>query len=310
MATGNGAQAAGLADPIHVRAQYENGAQESEEESSSSEEAEQFRAEEDLDRVLGEDDPDRMKLTEQEHGWAVMIKNMVEMSPDIDDLPDYMYAQLALVCKGNVENAIQRCYGLQDFREEHKVLDEYQEGCRCFEEVFRLFPEQNLSFSFSAKEGTYIFLHDSSKFEPSAFTSAEMADYWLKAMYYWHLNFCPDLESIRRGIIVLVECDGMTLRRDVLKHFSALFSQLLSHYPVNGVVRHYNTGAMMNVLCSMLRPILPKHLQDTFQVGLRFESNVRAAFLSPSVEVANKRLLRNMKAILKRRYDNQEAFEL
>ena len=186
------------------------------------------------------------------------------MMPDVDNLSDFMYAQLALVCGTDMDDAIRRVMGLQDFKQEYKVLEEYKEGCRCFRKVFQLFPEQNLSFSFSPKDGTYVFLHDSSQFNPDAFTSAEMVDEWLKAMYYWHTNFCPDLESIRKGVIVLVECKGMTLRADVLKIFSVLFSELLAFYPVNGQVRHYNTGAMMNVLCSTLRRLLPQHLKESF----------------------------------------------
>lgn len=268
-----------------------------------------FRQENDLARVLGRDDPNRMKLTATENRQALDIKELVESLPDLDNLNDFVYAQLALVCKNDLEDVVRRCYGLQEFKKEYRVLDTYEEGCRCFAEVFRLFPEQNLSFSFSVRDGTYVFLHDNTKFEPKAFTTAQMADDWLKAMYYWHTNFCPDLESTRKGIIVLAECEGMTMRRDVLKHISALFSQLLSYYPVNGQVRHLNTGAMWNVACSLLRPLLPLHLRDNFQVGFKFEDCGRA-FLMPSVEEANRRLLGKMQGILRRRYDNEKSFTL
>lgn len=272
--------------------------------------ANRFRAPEDLANVLGKDDPNRMKLTQQEHDWTVAIKAAIKAAPELDQVSDFMCAQLAIVCQNDVEDALRRCLGLQEFKKEYKVLNTFHEGYRCFQQVFGLFPEQNLSFSFSEKDGTYVFLHDSGKFEPTVFTNAEMADNWLKAMYYWHLNFCPDFESIRKGVIILVECEGMTMRRDVLKHYSALFSQLLTYYPINGQVRHYNTSAMMNVLCSILRQILPDHLKDSFEVGLQFEGNMSEAFLVPTVEIANQRMLARMEETLQRRYNNEQSFSL
>lgn len=270
-----------------------------------------YRAEEDLVNILSQDDPNRMRLTEREHEWAVDIKEMVEGLPDLDDLPDFMYAQLALVCKNNnMAEVIRMCYGLQDFRQEYGLVDDYAEGSRWLEKVVQLFPEHPLSYSFSPRDGTYVFLHDMSKFEPNAITSAEPEDDWIKSMYFWHHVFNPDLESIRKGVIVLVECKGVSMRRDALGHFSKLFSRLLAYYPQNGAVRHYNTGVMVNVVCSMLRKLLPKHLRDSFRVGLTFDGDLGATFLAPSVEEANRRLLGEVRAILKRRYDNQKAFQL
>ena len=199
---------------------------------------------------------------------------------------------------------------MQEFKQEYKILDTQAQGRRNLQRLFRLFPREYLNFSFSEKDGTYIFMHDCTKFEPKAFTSSEMADEWLIGMYYSHTLFCPDLESVRKGIICLVECEGMTMRRDVIKHFQNFFSQLLSHYPFYGQCRHYHTGTMMNVISSVLRKLLPEELRDTYQVGLQFDGHLGDAFLVPTVEEANKRMLAAMEDALKLRYENEKSFSL
>jgi hypothetical protein len=292
---------------------------ESEEEGSEEQEPKdpavpRFRSEEDLIRVLGKDDPDRMLLTETEHNLALKIKTRVEHTPEVDHHSDYIYALLAITCRGRseedlIEDAVQRCLGLQEFRIEYKIADTYDEGSRLYQEVFNLFPEVYLSFSFSEREGTYIYVKDNSKFDPKVFTSAELADNWLRAMYYFFAVFFPDLESARRGVICFIECKGMGLRSDVLNHHTALYSQLVSAYPVNGQVRHFNTGAMMNVFVSILRKLLPKHLKDRFQVGFQFDQ-MSETFLSPTVEIANQRMIARMRETLKRRLHNEKTFSL
>lgn len=270
-----------------------------------------FRAEDDLPRVLSQDDPDRMKLTEQEHEWAVDIKEVVEGLTDLDNLNDFMYAQLAIICKNNTDDAIQRCYGMQEFRQEYKILDTHEEGERYLGKMFQMFPREYLSFSFSQKDGVYVFIHDAAKFEPKAFTAPDMADDWLCAMFYSHILFIPDLESVRKGIICLVECEGLGMRRDVMKHFQNFFSQFLSFYPFFGHCHHYHTGTMINVISSILRKILPnQELQETYKVGLQFDGHMGDAFLVPTVELANKRMKARMLDNLQRRYNHEKSFSL
>lgn len=148
-----------------------------------------FRAVEDLSKVLTLDDPDRMKLTQQEHRQAMEIKAMVEMSPDLDDLCDLMYVQLAIICRDNVTDAAQRCYAMQHFREEYKILDTPQEGRRYVEWLVRLHPKHICSFGFSETVGTNVFVHDPDKFDPKDLTST--AEEFLKAMYYCFIAFFP-----------------------------------------------------------------------------------------------------------------------
>ena len=69
--------------------------------------------------------------------------------PDLDNLSDLMYVQLAIVCKDNIEEALDRCYGLQAFREEYKMLDTYEAGRYYLKELIKIFPTMFLNFAFA-----------------------------------------------------------------------------------------------------------------------------------------------------------------
>ena len=121
----------------------------------------------------------------------------------------------------------------------------------------------------------------------------------------------PDVESIRKGIICVAECEGMGgMRRGLLKHFSTFFSQFLCYYPFTGQCRCFHTGTMVNVLVSMLRQILPKNIRDQLQVGFQMDEHLGDALLVPTVEEANGRTIGRMAEALKLRYNNERSFSL
>ncbi|CAB9511225.1 expressed unknown protein [Seminavis robusta] len=199
---------------------------------------------------------------------------------------------------------------MQDFRHEYKVENRYKQGSQMMEWVFKLFPEHLLFFGFSEQDGTYIFVHDFSKFEPKKFTRPKMEEDWLTFMYYSHILFFPDFESIRKGIICACECEQMDLRKDVNKLFGRFFSEFLTHYPFDGECRFFNTGAMVNIFASILRKILPQNLRNKFTVGYKMECHLSETFLVPNVEAANARMLGRMKESLGLRYKHEAAFTL
>jgi hypothetical protein len=144
-----------------------------------------WRPEADLVRILARDDPVRMHQTQAEHRRASALKQVIERNPDLDNLSDYMYAQFAVACRGNVDEALEMCLGLQEFKKEYKILYTHNEGCRCIQELFKLFPEAFLSFSFHERDGAYIYLQDMSKLDfGKTFTSHEHVETWMKAMFY------------------------------------------------------------------------------------------------------------------------------
>jgi hypothetical protein len=252
-----------------------------------------------------------MKLTAEENQHAVDIKEIVEGLPDLDNLSDFMYAQLAIVCKGNLEDVVERCYGLQEFRQEYEILDTYEQGRQFLRKTFDWFPEKILSFTFSEKEGTYVLVHNVGKFEPSrVFTSAEMVDEWLTFMYYCYIMFFPDLESLRKGVISVNDCADIGLNRDILTYLGRFMKEFLAFYPFRGQNRFFNAGAMFNILTSMLIKLLPEELRKEFHPGVQFDGNMADTFLVPSLEEAHERIRSSMERTLKRRYANENTFKL
>jgi phenylalanyl-tRNA synthetase alpha subunit len=176
--------------------------------SSSVEDEEEVRVDEEEAIVLqklSRDDPRRMQVTMEERRWALEIKNSIQLIAELDNLSDYMYAQLAIITRGNVKDAIRRVTGLQHYRQEYNILDTLQDGCQQLLKLFDLFPEQFLSFSFSESEGTYVLIHDATKFDTTALNTPEKVQSFMAAAYYLEATKCPDMASIRRGSIVFVE---------------------------------------------------------------------------------------------------------
>lgn len=264
-----------------------------------------------LPETMLQDDPHRMKLTRQEHRWAMEIKESIDALADLDNLTDFMYAQLAIICQDNVTDAVRRAYGLQHFKEAYGIEDGLQQGRRCMQSYTNLFPTQLLSFSFSQNDGTYVLVHDASKLDTVGLAKRGESDLWFIQSFYIHTALSPDLESIRKGCICCVECEGVdwTKKQDI-KLMHLMFSQLLTNYPFRGQCKHYHTGMIANMAISTLRKILPPHMRYTFQTGLQFDGRLDQAFLVPTVEIANQRLLGRIVETLRRRYDNEITFSL
>lgn len=264
-----------------------------------------------LPAIMGPDDPLRMKLTRQEHAWAWDIKDCIEMLPDLDNLCDFWYAQLAIVCQDNVEDAVRRAYGLQHFREEFKIRDSAEHGRHCFKQtVYELSPKQLLSFSFSYSDGSYVLIHDITKLDTTRVSTPQKWDDYLGFCYYLHAIWGPDFASIRKGCICCIEWDGWDWKKKqdgklILRYFS----RLLTIYPFRGKCKNYHTGMFANLMLSAFRNISP-FLRDIFVTGLQFDGRLDDFFMVPSLEVSNQRLLNRMEATLKLRYQNERTFTL
>jgi hypothetical protein len=163
-----------------------------------------------------------------------------------------------------------------------------------------------LSFGCNQEEGVYVFVSD---MEKPHLTSA-MVDDFFRLMYYSSHLFTPDIESIRRGYVAVAECQGMSMRKDVLKYMGKIQSKFFAYYPCYVRSRLFHTSVMLNMVVSMLKKMLPDSLQDVYEVGLQFEGHMGDVFLTPTVEEADARTLFNMIETLRLRYENEQSFSL
>lgn len=264
-----------------------------------------------LPTVMGECDPLRMKLLLVEEWWALEIKEAIEEDPELGNLSDFMYAQLALICENDVADAVRRAYGLQALRQEHDIQETAECGRRAVHRLFRLFPGAMLDFSFSEPDGHYFIAMDAAQFNTGDLTRKGEFSQLVAGLYFMMHTALPDLESVRKGGVGLVECQGLdfTRKRD-LKADRSLYEQLWSVYPFTAAIWHYNTGVIFNVMFSLWKKLLPDNIRDRFKAGFVCEGGLNALFLTPNPEEATARTLRQMIATLQRRYDNQTTFAL
>ena len=267
---------------------------------------------EELPPIMGQNDPRRMRLTREEKDWALDIKEVMEELPEINNLSDFWYAQYAIICKDNIDDAVHRALELQAFREEYKILDTHSDGIRRIHQLVKTSPERFMSLNFSQAEGTYIVTQDLTKVDVAQIGSTpEKLENWFAADFYLHNLIAPDLDSIRKGDFMIVETEGFrwAQKRDN-KLMLRLFTELIACYPFCGTLKLYNTGTIFNSLFALCRMVLPADLKNKIQVSLKSEDRLDTYFLTPSVEEANRRMLATMEECLQRRYANEKSFKL
>ena len=267
-----------------------------------------------LPSIMSRDDPRRMMLTREEQWNALDIKATIEEGhPEIDNLSDFWYAQLAIVCHDNVDDAVQRAQALQHFRQEYAIADTLSEGYRAIKDLVELFPGAFLSNYFNEEVGIHVLVHDHSKYETSSLKTPEKVRKWFVGLYYMSQSGAPDFESIRKGFLSMVECGHVrySMKQD-FKLMHEMFSQLLSVYPTNASLWHYNTGVVFNLMATMMKKALPRHLRDKFRVGLTTAGgmSLNDIFLVPNSDAAAERVLLGIQATLKKRAENESRFSL
>ena len=158
--------------------------------------------------ILGHHDPGRMDISPLERRNALAIKEAAANDPDLDPISDFMCAQLALLEGDNIEAALERAHGLQMFRQEYDIQETLDDGVRCFTGLIDLFPRFHLCFTYSAEQGNYVFIYDMAQFDLRLLTNDKRIRYWLGGTYYCLTVISPDLEAVRRGAILMNECQG------------------------------------------------------------------------------------------------------
>jgi hypothetical protein len=264
-----------------------------------------------LPPLMSRDDPQRMLLTSQERQWAIDIKNTIEMMPDTDNLTDFQYAQFGLITQGDYLNTVNRIVALEDFREEYKVTENasVEEAMQAIERAVHLFPGLFLTFQFSAVDGTYCLAADLVKFDANVLQKSPRE---LDNFNYLCDAMTMDLESIRKGVIRLYECEGLGWGNKATFQFMPMIAEQFHHYPIKQIMKYYHTGVIFNALAASLRKSFPAEFAspERFAAGLELEVRLDALFLTPTREDGTKRFLNNIRDALQRRHDNEQSFSL
>jgi hypothetical protein len=294
-----------VGDAVQVQAPPEEENDDDDDDSGDAEDAE----EEPIPSITGPDDPQRMRLTREETQWALDIKYVIENLPEVDNLSDFWYAQLAIICKHNVEDAIQKAMGLQSFRQEYGILESLKDGIRHISDVCRLLPQFVLAVSFIHQDGGYVGVVDWNKANFHKLSSKQDVQSFFAGMYYLQHSMLPDLASIRNGFQMLAECqDVQWAKKKDFKLVIKLAFEMLNFYPCKVVIKNYHSGLVMNMLLSLLRRALPEGID--VHAGFCWDCRLDSLYLVPTVEAATERMLRQLNECLARRFENAKEFSL
>ena len=264
-------------------------------------------------RLYGQEGIARMDMNEEELQWTRAVKTAIETSDELDNLSsDYLYAQYAIVERGNVPAALDRAARMQAFREEYGVLDTLADARRHLKGLVESMPGLFLSFSFNQGDSNYAVVLDVTKFDMSAIRTHEGVSSCIKGWYYLLQALAPDLEAVRRGATFLCECQGYQWRKDNmidLKTFERAWQELGVVYPGRfNQIKFFHTGVCFNLLASMSKRFLPKEIHDYFEIGCNFTFRLDSIYLLPSLEDANDRICGRFDEALQRRFGNQQDF--
>ena len=282
------------------------------------------------DEILDISDPRRMlRLTRDEYRMAVRIKEAVRVSgtsqgypEEIHPVSDFLYAQMSLMEGISLEDALERLYKLQCFRQEYGVRDTAEEGTKALAAYMKLMPQFNLGFTFQSEIGQYVIIYDNKRFLIDNVKKGEtQMQQWMRGVYYSASMISPDLEAVRRGTVLVVECEGYDWKANIDIHcLRRVWEEVGGVYPCKITkIKHFHNNVAMTLLTSMMRPLCPKHLQQKLEFGCQYtggnDSNslpqrLDELYLVPTVEAANERFLQRVQDALSRRYANEQAFKL
>ena len=257
--------------------------------------------------------PDREKLfrlSDEERHWALEIKAAVEESPDLENLSDLQYVQFAISGGGgNLERSLELLRGLQAFREEYRIHDTLEEGMAMITDFTQKNPDGLLSVAYDEEKENYGLIYDRTRL-----FNLLAKDDWrphLGAVFYLFNCFCPDPHSMRQGIFLIAECEGMQSSGNIVSITQKMWYHLLAHYPFKvGSAKFFHTNLVANVSYAMIKPFMSRSITEKIEMGCQFGVNLSSLYLLPTREIALQKLLHRVEDFLRRRYENQATFRL
>lgn len=286
-----------------------------------------------MERRYQPDNPDRMEFASAEELLLSMaVKRAVEKSPEIDNLPDFHYVQLALSCQDRlrdrgdgdgegqntsgiiIEEALEAAEHMQTFRNEYGILDTRADSVRGIAEILNLLgPTVFLNFCFNARDGNYCVIYDLAAITQEMLKGSPRApEIYLKGLYYILHALTCDFTAIRRGCILIAECDSFDWKEHMdFNTAKRILTELTCCYPFTFQnYKYFHTGVFMNLMNSLKRRFLPRRIVDKMETACHFEGRLSDVFLVPDAETACRKVKATFLEVLQLRYQNVENFRL
>jgi hypothetical protein len=252
-------------------------------------------------------------LSEDETEWALHVKGSICGDYNMDNMSDYWYAQLALAAKGGTKAAFAKAKHWQDFRDEYKLNGTYEEGVYCIRRLLKLFPEVFLWLGFNDAHGCYSLAYDMAEIDLTSLTQRPGGfDAFLTGIYYIFQAMNMDLEAVRKGNILMVDCGGFDWSLNLNpKADQRIWAEVMIMYPqFYKFIKYLNSGSHIASMHALKKRSLSMAIRESIELGCRYEGRLRDFYCIPTVEAAKERLQCALEASLKRRYDNEKSFKL
>jgi hypothetical protein len=209
----------------------------------------------------------RMEITAAECSWALTIQEAIQSDPELDNLSDFWYVQLAIVHKDDVEKALDVARNLQCFRQEYDIRDTIEDAKKTVWDFMNLFENFTISFGYSVEDENYLWAVDIAAIDNKLLQTDKAWRTNLAGVYYFRQALNPDFLSIGNGMSLIHECEGFDFHGKFggLGHLTRLAKELIGEYP--GLVyccKWYNTGKQARsvgaLLCNLAHGSLAKAL--------------------------------------------------
>jgi len=282
--------------------------------------------------------PLTMTLTEEEIDWALDIKRAVQESNEeillqaARTLTDFEYAQYGLATEGDLEGALFRVRGMQEFFEEYNVQGNcMQEGKELLRGMMEVQPFVVLEVAYeplrrknpnnpgdlSLSGGHFITIYD----VKAVRNDVKLPEDWRKFLggrYYMEHLSNATLYSIREAQGYVVETQGLTFNNLCMEHMKTTWHHLLEFYPKRFKDQKMylcNTGVFGNMLHAVMKLIMGEKHKNVAKVGCnisKYDEDTRLDeyYKMPSPEIAKAKLMQNFEQLLAIRMHNQKHFKL
>ena len=256
-----------------------------------------------------------MKLTQEERTRALAIRQAVEECNYVHNLPDFEYAKLAICCSSKtIESVVEVAYKLQCFREKYGIKETVDDAMELLRRFLYYQPGLLMDVSYIPSEECYTSSSDMARMN---FTNLQTDDQWRAfqgGCYYWIKSMEGDFTAIRNGIIVLNECEGMSMRNFNVVAQERAVHELWAYYPA----RHresvwLNAPFAAAMFYGVMKRIINSDLLHSWKLDGKLEGydgRLDALFSMPTPAVAQEALLERIERFLRHRHDNMQSFSL
>ena len=232
-----------------------------------------------------------MRLNEEERRCALEIEQAVaassSMSTDsstdsstddstqslsLSPLTAMQYAQHAVIAQGNVHQAMQRIHGMQHFQQLYEIDDTVEQGVQAVQALLEQQPGYILDVDSNPRDHESTLVMDMRAFHPAkalqqhtptashCTTSKNLHHNWsvlVRGHYYLNRACQPTLASVRQGLVMVLDCDGMEWDKNVNTELDLqLHAELGAHYPRKfQKIQAYNTASVANVWFGLCKRI-------------------------------------------------------